>query len=268
MLLAIDIGNTETVVGLYEAERAEDCLAEDGLVQHWRLSTVQERTPDEIVVLLRSLLDSEGVDMEADLTGVAVCSGVPRMRESMRIMVQRFFDFSSVVIEPGTRSGIPILYDNPHEVGADRIANAVAANHLYGGPAVVVDFGTTNNFDVISQDGEFLGGAIGPGIEVSLDAMVGRAAALGPVALIEPRNVIAKTTTESIQSGVIYGFASQIDGMVSRFEAELGQELIVIATGGLAHLIAPLSQTIQHVEPYLTLHGLWLVHKRNRQFVR
>ncbi|MCY4162632.1 MAG: type III pantothenate kinase [bacterium] len=264
MLLALDIGNTQTVVGLYEAVRAEDCKAADGLIQHWRLSTVPERTPDEIAVLLRSLLDSEGVDMHSDITGMAVCAGVPRLRESVRAMAQRYFDFTPVVIEPGTRSGIPILYDNPREVGADRIANAVAAQHLYGGPAVVVDFGTTNNFDVISQHGEFLGGAIGPGIEVSLDAMVGRAAALGPVALTEPRRVIAKTTMESIQAGVIYGFVSQIDGMVGRFADELEQQMLVIATGGLAHLIAPLSDTIQFVEPYLTLHGLWLVHRRNQ----
>ncbi|WP_420639036.1 type III pantothenate kinase [Candidatus Poriferisocius sp.] len=265
MLLALDIGNTQTVVGLYEAERVEDCRAADGLIEHWRLTTVHERTPDEVAVLLRSLLDSVGVDMEAELTGVAVCSGVPRVRESVRMMVERYLEFEPVVIEPGTRSGIPILYDNPREVGADRIANAVAAHHLYGGPAVVVDFGTTNNFDVISEDGQFLGGAIGPGIEVSLDAMVGRAAALGPVALTEPRSVIGKTTMESIQSGVIYGFVAQIDGMVGRFSAVLDGEVVVVATGGLAHLIAPLSETIQYTEPYLTLHGLWLVHQRNQR---
>jgi type III pantothenate kinase len=264
MLLALDIGNTQTVVGLYEAERAEDSRAEDGLIENWRLSTVHERTPDEVAVLLRSLLDSIDVDMEEELTGVAVCSGVPQIRESVRMMVQRYFEFDPVVIEPGTRSGIPILYDNPREVGADRIANAVAAHHLYGGPAVIVDFGTTNNFDVVSESGEFMGGAIGPGIEVSLEAMVGRAAALGPVALTEPRNVIGKTTMESIQSGVIYGFVAQIDGMVNRFAKELAGEAVVIATGGLAHLIAPLSDTIQYVEPYLTLHGLWLVHGRNQ----
>ncbi len=264
MLLALDIGNTQTVVGLYEAERAEDCRADDGLIEHWRLSTVRERTPDEVAVLLRSLLDSVDVDMEGELTGVAVCSGVPQIRESVRMMAQRYLDFDPVVIEPGTRSGIPILYDNPREVGADRIANAVAAHQLYGGPAVIVDFGTTNNFDVVSSAGEFLGGAIGPGIEVSLEAMVGRAAALGPVALTEPRNVIGKTTMESIQSGVIYGFVAQIDGMVARFSAALDSEVCVIATGGLAHLIAPLSETVQFVEPHLTLHGLWLVHQRNQ----
>ncbi len=264
MILALDIGNTQTVVGLYEADRLDDCRAADGLVEHWRLSTVHERTSDEVAVLFRSLLDSVSVDMENDLTGVAVCSGVPRIRESVRMMVRRYLDFEPVVIEPGTRSGIPILYDNPREVGADRIANAVAAHHLYGGPAVIVDFGTTNNFDVISEVGEFLGGAIGPGIEVSLDAMVGRAAALGPVALTEPRSVIGKTTMESIQSGVIYGFVAQIDGMVARFSAVLDGDVVVIATGGLAHLIAPLSESIQYVEPHLTLHGLWLVHRRNQ----
>jgi type III pantothenate kinase len=159
---------------------------------------------------------------------------------------------------------MPILYDNPKEVGADRLANAIAAYDLYGGPTVVVDFGTGNNFDVISEAGEFLGGAIAPGIEVSLDALFGRAAALRAVELIEPRNVIGKSTVESIQSGTVYGFAAMIDGMVRRFADELG-DINVVATGGLAHLISPVSETIEHVEPFLTLHGLRIVHQRNQR---
>ena len=263
MLLVLDVGNTQTVIGLYEAEREAGRSSTEGLVDQWRLSTVHERTSDELMVLIDNLLDNIGVVMDEDLTGVALCSGVPRVREAIRDLVTRYHDFDPVVIEPGVRTGMPILYDNPREVGADRIANAVAAYDLYGGPAVVVDFGTTNNFDVISADGEFLGGAIGPGIEVSLDAMVGRAAALHDVALQEPRSVIGKSTVESVQSGVIYGFVSQVDGMVRRYEAELG-ELTTVATGGLAGLIAPLSETISNVDTYLTLHGLWLVHQRNR----
>ena len=158
---------------------------------------------------------------------------------------------------------MPILYDNPKEVGADRIANAVAAYDLYGGPTVVVDFGTGNNFDVISENGEFIGGAIAPGIEISLDALFGRAAALRAVDLVEPRSVIGKSTVESIQSGSLYGFAAMIDGMVERFRGELG-DCNIVATGGLAQLIAPVSSTIENVEPFLTLHGLRLVHDRNQ----
>ena len=166
------------------------------------------------------------------------------------------------MIEPGVKSGRPILYDNPKEVGADRIANAIAAYDLYGGPTVVVDFGTGNNFDVISENGEFLGGAIAPGIEISLDALFGRAAQLRAIELVEPRSVVGKSTVESIQSGTVYGFAAMIDGMVRRFGDDLG-EINVVATGGPAHLIAPVSETIEHVEPFLTLHGLRIVHDRN-----
>jgi type III pantothenate kinase len=158
---------------------------------------------------------------------------------------------------------MPILYDNPKEVGADRIANAVGAYDLYGGPTVVVDFGTGNNFDVISAEGEFLGGAIAPGVEVSLDALFGRASALRAVDLVEPRSVIGKSTVESLQSGAVYGFAAQVDGMVDRFRNELGG-CTVVATGGLAHLIVPSTSSVEHVEPFLTLHGLRLVYERNR----
>ena len=262
MLLTIDTGNTQTVFGLYERLDHHPAGAGDGLIDHWRLSTDADRTADEYAVLLRNFLDPVGYDMDAEVTGVAMCSGVPRVLANLRQMVARYFDFAPVVIEPGVRTGMPILYDNPKEVGADRIANAVAAFDLYGGPTVVVDFGTGTNFDVISEAGEFLGGAISPGIEISLDALFGRAAALRAVELVEPRNVIGKSTVESLQSGAVYGFAALVDGMVERFRAELGH-CTVVATGGLAHLIAPISTTIQHDEPFLTLHGLRLVHDKN-----
>jgi len=200
--------------------------------------------------------------LEGDLTGTAICSGVPRTLAVLREMVGRYLPFDPVVIEPGVKTGIPILYDNPKEVGADRIANAIGAFDLYGGPTIVVDFGTGNNFDVISEFGEFLGGAIAPGVEISLDALFGRAAALRAVELVEPRSVIGKSTVESIQSGTVYGFAAMIDGMVDRFAEEMG-EINVVATGGLAHLIAPVARTIENVEPFLTLHGLRIVHQRN-----
>ncbi|MEE2768402.1 MAG: type III pantothenate kinase [Actinomycetota bacterium] len=260
MLLTVDVGNTQTVIGLYEDD-APMASAESGLVEHWRIATDVERTSDEHAVVIRDLLRS--ADRDLCVEGVAVCSGVPRVLASLRQMVDRYMGLEAVVIEPGVPTGIAILYDDPREVGADRIANAVAVFDLYGGPAVVVDFGTGNNFDVISAAGEFVGGAIAPGIEVSLDALFGRAAALSSVELTEPRSVIGRTTVESLQSGAIYGFAAQVDGMVERFRAELG-ECVVVATGGLAHLIVPVSATIEHVEPFLTLHGLRLVFYRNR----
>ncbi len=263
MLLAIDVGNTQTVVGVYDSAAEGGSGAAVGLVEHWRLSTDGDRTADEHGIVIRSLLDGIGIDLEADITGVAVCSGVPRILSHLRDMVSRYLPVAALVIEPGVRTGMPILYDNPKEVGADRIANAVAAYDLYGGPTVVVDFGTGNNFDVISEAGEFIGGAIAPGIEISLDALFGRAAALRAVELVEPRSVIGKSTVESIQSGTLYGFTAMIDGMNARFLAELG-EANIVATGGLAPLIAPVSSTIEHVEPFLTLHGLRIVHGRNR----
>ena len=183
MLLTIDVGNTQSVLGLYDLESDEGEGAAVGLVDHWRLSTDPERTSDEYSVLIRSLLNTAGVDLETDLTGTAICSGVPRILAVLRDMVTRYLPFDPIVIEPGVKTGIPILYDNPKEVGADRIANAIAAFDLYGGPTIVVDFGTGNNFDVISEFGEFLGGAIAPGIEISLDALFGRAAALRAVEL-------------------------------------------------------------------------------------
>jgi type III pantothenate kinase len=262
VLLTIDIGNTQTVLGLYDPDAEMGDGASVGLVDHWRLSTDADRTSDEYSALLRPLLETAQVDFDRDLTGAAICSGVPRVLANLRQMVDRYFPFDPVVIEPGVRTGMPILYDNPKEVGADRIANSIAAYDLYGGPTVVVDFGTGNNFDVISDQGAFLGGAIAPGIEISLDALFGRAAALRAVDLVEPRSVVGKSTIESIQSGTVYGFAAMIDGMVARFRAELG-DINVVATGGLAHLIAPVAESIEHVEPFLTLHGLRIVHQRN-----
>ena len=201
--------------------------------------------------------------MDEEVTGASICSGVPRVLMNLRMMIARYFDWPPIVIEPGVKTGMPILYDNPKEVGADRIANSVAAFDLYGGPTIVVDFGTGTNFDIISANGEFVGGAIAPGIEISMDALFGRAAALRAVELIEPRNVIGKNTVESLQSGILYGFASLIDGMVRRFQKELG-ECTVVATGGLAHVVSPVSETIQHEEPFLTLHGLRLVYHKNK----
>lgn len=263
MLLTIDAGNTNTVFGLYRYEKPTTKNAGEGLVEHWRLSTDAERTADEYAVMIRNFMDTVGYDMDEEVLGVAICSGVPRVLSHLRLMVNRYFECDPIVIEPGVKTGMPILYDNPREVGADRIANGLAAFDLFGGPTIVVDFGTGTNFDIISKGGEFMGGAIAPGIEISMDALFGRAAALRAVELIEPRNVIGKNTVESLQSGILYGFTSLIDGMVMRFKAELG-EATVVSTGGLSHVVSPLSKTIQHSEPFLTLHGLRLVHLKNR----
>lgn len=260
-LLTVDVGNTQTVIGLYDHD-VPGVTADDGLVEHWRVSTDHDRTGDEFAAMLGNFMSFARIDFD-DLSGVAVCSGVPRVQATLRALAARYLDFEPIIIGPGIRTGMPILYDNPREVGADRIANAIATYELYGGPAIIVDFGTGNNFDIVSSKGEFLGGAIAPGIEVSMDALVGRASALSSIELIEPRNVIGKSTSESLQSGAVYGFAASVDGMVARFQYELGGDAVVVATGGLAPVIAPVASSIEHVEPHLTLHGLRIVHARN-----
>ena len=190
-----------------------------------------ERTSDELALMMQQFLGFHGFAFDEHITGVAIASGVPRVTAELREMTERYFGFPPLVLEPGVRTGMPILYDNPKEVGADRIANAVAAYDQYGGPSIVVDFGTANTIEAISAKGEYLGGAIFPGIEISMDALFGRAAALRRVELVPPRHVIGKSTVESIQSGAVYGFSGQVDALVERFQAELG-ECTVIATGG------------------------------------
>jgi len=254
MLLAIDVGNTHTVVGLFSGHEIHD---------HWRISTVAERTEDELALMIQQFLGFHGFSFENDVTGVVISSVVPRVTASFRYMSERYWGFPPLVLEPGTKTGMPILYDNPKEVGADRIANAVAAFDSYGGPTVMVDFGTATTVDAVSAKGEYLGGAILPGIEVSMDALFSRAAGLKKVELVEPKNLIGKSTVESIQSGAVYGFTGQVDALVDRFCDELG-ESTVVATGGLAELIAPMSRTIDHIEPWLTLHGLRIIWERNR----
>jgi type III pantothenate kinase len=265
MLLAIDCGNTQTVIGLYELD--DDAppggAADAGLVEHWRIGTIRDRTADELAVTLQGFLRFAGFSNDDDVEGIAISSGVPRVTAALREMSQRAFDLEPVVIEPGTKTGIAVLYDNPKEVGADRIANAVAAHDLYEGCTIMVDFGTATTCDAVSANGEYLGGAIVPGIEISLDALFARAAALRQVELKPPRSVLGKSTVESIQSGTIFGYTSLVDGLCRRIADELGDDCNVVATGGLADLIAPLSSMIQHREPWLTLHGLRLVYLKN-----
>ncbi|MDQ6728053.1 MAG: type III pantothenate kinase, partial [Actinomycetota bacterium] len=211
MLIAVDAGNTQTVVGLFEGEELTD---------HWRIATNANRTSDEHALLIAQFLAQHGAGF-AQITGMVVSSTVPRLTAVLRTLAERYLSVAPVVLEPGTRSGMPILYDNPRQVGPDRIANALAAFTRYGGPTIMVDFGTATTVDATSAKGEYLGGAILPGIEISLDALFARAAALSWVELAKPRRVIGKTTAESVQSGVLYGFAAAVDGLVRRFEAEL-----------------------------------------------
>ncbi len=280
MLLAIDVGNTETVIGLYALDDENDPRPDTlvgglgigaldgpshrGLTHHWRLSTVPSRTPDEYAVMLTQLLDLEGLDISAAVTAIAVSSSVPTVTGELRSMANRWFaELPCLVLGPGVRSGMPILYDNPKDVGADRIANAVGAFDLFGGPSIVVDLGTATTFDAISADGEYLGGAITPGVAISLEALFHHAAALRRVELVEPRTVIGRSTVEAIQAGALYGFSAQVDGLCRRFAQELGDEATVVATGGLAELVAPYAETVQHIEPWLTLHGLFVIYHRN-----
>jgi type III pantothenate kinase len=252
VLVAIDCGNTNTVIGLF---------ADRQIIDHWRIATISERTSDELALMFRQFLALHGT-ADAPITGMVIGSGVPRITAALREMSERYFGFPALVLEAGVRTGMPILYDEPKNVGADRIANAIGAYDLYGGPTVIVDFGTANTVDAVSEKGEYLGGAIFPGIEISLDALFARAAMLRRVELIAPKNVIGKSTIEAIQSGAVYGYSGQVDGLVERFQGELGP-CTVVATGGLAELIMPHSRTIQHYEPWLTLQGLRLVYERN-----
>ncbi|HEV2068683.1 MAG TPA: type III pantothenate kinase [Acidimicrobiales bacterium] len=256
MLLAVDVGNTETVVGLFEDGSDNDP------VEHWRLSTEAARTSDELALLLGQLVALRGLRL-AELTGLAVCSGVPRITAALRQMSARHLGLAPVVIGPGTRTGVPIRYENPREVGADRIANAVGALDRFAPPLVIVDFGTATTLDAITAEGEYLGGAIVPGVEIALEALYSQAALLRRVELVEPRQVIGTSTEGAIQSGTLYGTASLIDGMVARMEVALGKSTVV-ATGGLASLVAPYAARVQHLEPWLTLHGLRVVYERNR----
>ncbi|MFM1916786.1 MAG: type pantothenate kinase [Actinomycetota bacterium] len=248
MLLTIDVGNTNTVLGLFEGSE---------LVRSWRITTHARATADEIALTFRGLI-------REPITGVSLCSTVPSVLRGMRTMLAEYYaDLPTVIVEPGTKTGVPILTDNPREVGADRIVNTLAAFELFGGPSVVVDFGTSTNFDVVSENGEFLGGALAPGIEISLDALAARAAQLRKVELVRPRSVVGKNTVEALQSGAIYGFAGQVDGLVDHIAAEVGELTAVVATGGLAPVVIDESRSITHHEPDLTLIGLRMIFERN-----
>ena len=281
MLLTIDVGNTNSVLCIFDGEE---------VVDHWRIATDPVRTADELAVMLRGLLSqserlaaaersshrastaggsgASPLAGTAGLDGIALCSTVPSVLHEMREMLERHYaDVPALIVEPGVKTGVSVRMDNPKEVGTDRIMNTVAAGHLYGGPAIVVDFGTSTNFDAVSAKGDFVGGALAPGIEISVDALSRRAAQLLKVELTRPGRVIGKNTVEALQSGIIFGFAGQVEGIARRMAAELSpadpQAVTIIATGGLAPLVIDEVKIIDAYEPWLTLIGLRLVWERN-----
>src|SRR5436190_12169554 len=249
MLLAVDVGNTQTVLGLYDGER---------LTEQRRLATDASRTGDELGALLGELLDLGSVD------GICLSSTVPALVREFELFAERWAQAPILVVGPGAKTGIPVRYDDPREVGPDRVVNAVAARERYGSPCIAVDFGTSTNFDVVSAEGEYVGGVLAPGIEVSMEALSARAARLFSINFAEPPTVIAKNTTAALQSGLVYGFAGQVDGIVEAIRGELGAEAPTVATGGLAGLIVPHAGTLERVDPFLTLEGVRLVWERNR----
>jgi type III pantothenate kinase len=254
MLLAVDVGNTQTHLGTFR----------DGqLVQHWRYATVREWTADELGVTLRSLLALRGLAFD-DLDASIVSSTVPQLRPEWTEMARRYLGHDMPVVGPGLRTGMPIRYDNPREIGPDRLVNAVAGYAKTGGPCVIVDFGTAVTHDAVSAEGEYLGGIIFPGVEISLEALSERAAALPKIDLTEPRSLIGKSTVDAIRSGMVFGFAAMVDGIVGRLREQLGRDTRAIATGGLAPLIVPFCDSIDDVDDLLTLTGLRLIWERNQ----
>ena len=255
MLLAIDAGNTNIVFGLY---------LKDKLIGHWRAETDREKTEDEYAVLLRGLLSLSVKDIQfKDIKDIIVSCVVPPILPALENLSKKYFNTSPVIVGPGIKTGMPILYENPREVGADRIVNAVAGYEKYGGPLIIVDFGTATTFDAVSQKGEYMGGVIAPGIVISMEALFERAAKLPKVELVKPETVIGRNTISSMQSGAMYGYAGLVDRIVEEMKMEIGEKTFVAATGGLAEMVAAEAKTIKEVNPFLTLDGLRIIFEKN-----
>lgn len=257
-LLVIDIGNTNVTLGIFDFDGTESELS-----HHWRVSTHREQTSDELSIALHALFDQEGRSAR-EVTDIILSSVVPPVVPVWERVCTKLFDKEPHVVGPGMRTGMPVRYENPHEVGADRIVNSVAAYEIYGGPIIAVDFGTATTFDCVSGKGEYLGGVICPGIHISMEALFDRASKLHRVEIARPKSVIGKTTTGALQSGLLYGYAGLIDSMVDRIRPEIGGECKVIATGGLARRIANETKSIEAVAPFLTLEGLRILFEKNR----
>ena len=258
MIFVFDVGNTNTVLGVYK---------NDELTHHWRIETHRNRTEDEYGMVIKSLFDYDNLSF-SEIDGIIISSVVPPIMDALERMCIRYFDIKPLVVGPGVKTGLDIKYDNPKEVGADRIVNAVAAIHEYGYPSIIVDFGTATTYCYVNEEKQYLGGAIAPGIGISTEALYTRASKLPRIEIVRPEGVVGKNTISAMQSGILYGYVGQVEGIVNRMKKESEKAPIVIATGGLAGLISEESSVIDIVDPFLTLKGLQLIYKRNMESIR